>query len=138
MLQDLKDFSIEFPFLFYSILIFILFAIFGFFDIYQGETKEFSGVVIDRFHQLEHTSHGYGTVNSSRGGVSTIQTTDHTPEKYVVMVRADNGEVIKITTNATNFYNDTVNKRVDCYRRIGHYSGIVWSNNIKREIKWNE
>lgn len=102
--------------------VFIFIIIFMIVDCAMSKPKPFTGVIIEKHYVPASTSTGTGV--GSNGEV--IMTTSSESEKYIVFVRADNGEIIEVKCERGLYFLKAVKDRIDCSHMMGFFTGVQW------------
>ena len=107
---------------------------FIFSDVYNGEKKFTSGIVVDKFHQprvvMNNSSTTYSTKNTHYSqGTTTIH------EKFILYVRLKTGQVVEVNSDSDTYYNSKLESEVPLFYTVGAYSGINYGFCIDRR-KW--
>ena len=109
------------------IAIFFLGLAFFLIDGIASKPEPFYGSVIDKHYKSERnsTGTGYGMTSSSKSGV--IVTSEHESEKFLLMVKTDNGKVVTVECEPELYYEKQVGQKVDCKAYKGFLTGSTWS-----------
>ena len=109
------------------IAIIILGLAFFLIDGIASKPEPFYGTVIDKHYKAERnsTGTGYGMTSSGKRGV--IVTSEHESEKFLLMVKTDNGKVITIECKPELYYEKQVGQKIDCKAYKGFFTGSTWS-----------
>lgn len=90
----------------------------------RATVEHLSGEVVDKRYNGEQSHSGTGTVlmpNTSGGiGVGVVSTSSHSPEEFLLFVRAD--KVYKIEVGMQEFYSITIGDKIRFERTIGGLS----------------
>lgn len=113
-----------FGFLF-SILGFIAFIIV---DVFCGNFVYYNGTVIDKHYEPEQTSSGVGSAIATNGQVGIVSTFDHESEKFLLMVKKQNGEIVTTESEPEIYYQKKIGDVVVCKAYIGKWSIVDWTN----------
>ena len=108
------------------IAIIILGLAFFLIDGIASKPEPFYGTVIDKHYKAERnsTGTGYGMTSSGKSGV--IVTSEHESEKFLLMVKTDNGKVITIECKPELYYEKQVGQKIDCKAYKGFFTGSTW------------
>ena len=108
------------------IAIIILGLAFFLIDGIASKPEPFYGTVIDKHYKAERnsTGTGYGMTSSGKRGV--IVTSEHESEKFLLMVKTDNGKVITIECKPELYYEKQVGQKIDCKAYKGFFTGSTW------------
>jgi hypothetical protein len=131
-MRDLKEMFLDMPIIGSIILVIVLGIAFILVDGICTKPTEFSGIVLDKQYKAERnsTGTGYGMTSSGKSGV--IVTTEHEDEKFLVMVKMNNGEAVTAECKANIYYSKEKDSKIDCIINKGLFTGLVWSiNGIK-------
>ena len=109
------------------IAIFILGLAFFLIDGIASKPEPFYGSVIDKYYKAERniTGTGYGMTSSGKNGV--IVTSEHESEKFLLMVKTDNGKVVTVECEPELYYEKQVGQKIDCKAYKGFFTGSTWS-----------
>lgn len=109
------------------IAIFILGLAFFLIDGIASKPEPFYGSVIDKHYKAERnsTGTGYGMTSSGKSGV--IVTSEHESEKFLLMVKTENGNVVKVQCEPELYYEKQVGQKIDCKAYKGFFTGSIWS-----------
>lgn len=109
------------------IAIFILGLAFFLIDGIASKPEPFYGTVIDKHYKAERNSTGtsYGMTSSGKSGV--IVTSEHESEKFLLMVKTDNGKVVTVKCEPELYYEKQVGQKIDCKAYKGFFTGSTWS-----------
>ena len=109
------------------IAIFILGLAFLLVDGIASKPEPFYGTVIDKRYKAERnsTGTGYGMTSSGKGGV--IVTSEHESEKFLLMVKTENGKVVTVECEPELYYEKQVGQKIDCKAYKGFFTGANWS-----------
>ena len=109
------------------IAIIILGLAFFLIDGIASKPEPFYGTVIDKHYKAERnsTGTGYGMTSSGKSGV--IVTSEHESEKFLLMVKTDNGKVITVECKPELYYEKQVGQKIDCKAYKGFFTGSTWS-----------
>jgi hypothetical protein len=109
------------------IAIFILGLVFFLIDGIASKPEPFYGSVIDKHYKAEshRTGTGYGMTSSGKSGV--IVTSEHESEKFLLMVKTENGKVVTVECEPTLYYEKQVGQKIDCKAYKGFFTGSTWS-----------
>ena len=108
------------------IAIIILGLAFFLIDGIASKPEPFYGTVTDKHYKAERnsTGTGYGMTSSGKRGV--IVTSEHESEKFLLMVKTDNGKVITIECKPELYYEKQVGQKIDCKAYKGFFTGSTW------------
>lgn len=109
------------------IAIFILGLAFFLIDGIASKPEPFYGSVIDKYYKAKRnsTGTGYGMTSSGKSGV--IVTSEHESEKFLLMVKTDNGKVVTVECEPELYYEKQVGQKIDCKAYKGFFTGSTWS-----------
>lgn len=109
------------------IAIFILGLAFFLIDGIASKPEPFYGSVIDKYYKAERnsTGTGYGMTSSGKSGV--IVTSEHESEKFLLMVKTDNGKVVTVECEPELYYEKQVGQKIDCKAYKGFFTSSTWS-----------
>ncbi len=109
------------------IAIFILGLAFFLIDEIASKPEPFYGTVIDKHYKAERNSTGtsYGMTSSGKSGV--IVTSEYESEKFLLMVKTDNGKVVTVKCEPELYYEKQVGQKIDCKAYKGFFTGSTWS-----------
>lgn len=109
------------------IAIFILVLAFFLIDGIASNPVPFYGIVIDKHYKAEtnSTGTGYGMTSSGKGAV--IVTSEHESEKFLLMVKTENGNVVTVECEPKLYYKKQVGQKIDCKAYKGLFTGATWS-----------
>ena len=107
--------------------IFILGLAFFLIDGIASKPEPFYGTVIDKHYKAERnsTGTGYGMTSSGKSGV--IVTSEHESEKFLLLVKTDNGKVVTVECEHELYYEKQVGQKIDCKAYKGFFTGSTWS-----------
>ena len=96
-------------------------------DEIASKPEPFYGIVIDKHYKAERnsTGTGYGMTSSGKGGV--IVTFEHESEKFILMVKTENGKVVTIECEPELYYEKQVGQKIYCKAYKGFFTGSNWS-----------
>jgi hypothetical protein len=128
-MRDLKEMFLDMPVISGIILIIVLGMAFILVDGICTKPIEFSGQVIDKHYSAKRnsTGTGYGMMSNGKSGV--IVTTEHEDEKFLVMVKTNDGEVVTAECSASIYYSKYNGSILNCVKNKGFFTGLVWSIN---------
>lgn len=108
------------------IAIFILGLAFFLIDGIASNPEPFYGSVIDKHYKAgrNSTGTGYGMTSSGKSGV--IVTSEHESEKFLLMVKTDNGKVVTVECEPELYYEKQVGQKIDCKAYKGFFTGSTW------------
>lgn len=116
----------DMPILSSILAIFILGLVFLLIDGIASKPEPFYGSVIDKHYKAERnsTGTGYGMTSSGKSGV--IVTSEHESEKFLLMVKTDNGKVVTVECEPELYYEKKVGQKIECKAYKGFFTGSTW------------
>ena len=117
----------EMPIVSSLMLIFILGLVFVTIDGLASKPEPFTGSVIDKYYQAEKnsTSTGFGTTSDGKSGV--IVTTQHANQKFLLMVKNENGNIVTVECTSELYYEKQIGQQIYCKAYKGFFTGSIWS-----------
>lgn len=93
-----------------------------------SKPESFSGIIIDKNYNAEHSSigTGYGTSNGKSG---VIITSNYESEKFLIIVKTDIGKVITVECKPKLYYQKEIGQKIICIAHKGYFTGWTWSKN---------
>lgn len=111
----------------YALMVFfglvVLSIIGGATDALSGHNEETTGVVVSKHFTPGYTDRYYDTNTDS-------YRTRRVPDSRVVFIRLDTGEISEVSVNVHVFGTAEEGKYVPVIRRVGRFTGWVWSTSI--------
>lgn len=109
------------------IAIFVLVLAFLLIDVIASKPDPFYGSVIDKHYKAERnsTATGYGMTSSGKSGV--IVTSEHESEKFLLMVKNENGNVVTVECDPELYYEKQVGQKIHCKAYKGYFTKTTWS-----------
>lgn len=117
----------EMPIVSSLIAIFILGLAFLLIDGIASKPELFYGIVIDKHYKAERNSVGTGYGITSSGGNGVIVTSEHESEKFLLIVKTENGNVVTVECEPELYYEKQVGQEIDCKAYKGYFTGSIWS-----------
>lgn len=109
------------------ITIFILVLTFFLIDGIASKPEPFYGSVIDKHYKAERNSTGTGYGMTISGKSDVIVTSEYEIEKFLLMVKTDNGKVVNVECEPELYYEKQVGQKIDCKAYKGFFTGSTWS-----------
>jgi hypothetical protein len=108
------------------ILIFIIGLVFLMIDRIASKAEPFYGNVVDRHYKAERnsTGTGYGMTSSGKGGI--VVTSQHEREKFLIMVKTENGNIVTVECEPKLYYEKRVGQKIECKAYKGFFTGSTW------------
>lgn len=109
------------------IAIIILGLTFLLIDGIASKPEPFYGSVIDKHYKAERniTGTGYGMTSNGTSGV--IVTSEHECEKFLLMVKTENGNVVTVECEPELYYEKQIGQKIYCKAYKGFFTGSTWS-----------
>lgn len=123
----IRDMFEDMPIVSSLIAIFILGLAFFLIDGIASKPEPFYGTVIDKHYKAERNSTGTGYGMTSSGKSCVIVTSEHESEKFLLMVKTDNGKVVTVECEPELYYEKQVGQKIDCKAYKGFFTGSTWS-----------
>jgi hypothetical protein len=109
------------------ITIFILVLTFFLIDGIASKPEPLYGSVIDKHYKAERNSTGTGYGMTISGKSDVIVTSEYEIEKFLLMVKTDNGKVVNVECEPELYYEKQVGQKIDCKAYKGFFTGSTWS-----------
>lgn len=107
------------------ILAFILFL---FVDVIFGRLVEYEAIIIDKHYVPEKNSTGVGNYIDANGQVGIISTSSHESEKFLIIVKAVNGQIVTTESEPSIYYKKEIGDSVLCKSFLGLLTGTEWTS----------
>lgn len=91
------------------------------------EPKPFYGTVIDKRYKAERNSTGTGYGMTSNGKMGVVVTSESEPEKFLVMVKTESGQIVTVKCSPELYYEKEIGEEIDCVNYVGSFTGMSWS-----------
>lgn len=116
--------------LLYAALVISIWALYGVVDSLSSKKKHFTGTIIDKLYKPDASSTGIGHGVTSSGGMATTVISNHSPERWFVMVDIGNGEIEKVYCSDDFFYKKTTTtgSKIEFSANIGGISKKIISD----------
>lgn len=95
------------------LIIIVALVIFLLVDIFCSKPKRFTGEIIDKQYKAESASTNTGVVTNSNGNTTVITTTEFNPEKWILIVKKQDGEIITVKSSSEIYYSKSIGESVD-------------------------
>ena len=92
-----------------------------------ARSETFYGYVVDKHYQAADNSIGSGTVVNSNGETGVLTTYNQKREKFLLMVKTENGKIVTVECEPELYYGKTINEQIECEANKGLITGSVWS-----------
>ena len=127
MKHIIKEMFKEMPIITYTMLFLIFLISFICFDIFKSNKEIFNGIIVDKHYKAEVNKTGYGYGTTSNGGSGVIITNSNESEKFLIMVKNEQGHVLTVDCDSDLYYTKEIGSNVECIKKIGKYTNTVWS-----------
>lgn len=97
-------------------------------DVFCGRCVEYNAVVVDKHYKAEENSYGVGSSIGANGQVGIVSTSEHESEKFLLMVKKENDEIVTTECEPELYYQKKIGDTVLCNMHLGRFSGADWSN----------
>lgn len=108
------------------IALMISFLIFILMDDIFSKPVYFSGIVVDKHYKAKSTRTGTGFGATSNGQTGVVVTTETEPEKFLIMVKTENGKIITADCEPEVYYAKREGQPIECYWSKGIFTGWNW------------
>ena len=123
----LKDFYRDTPVLSSILTILLVALLFILADMLLSKPQSFDGYVIDKHYKAEQISTGTGTAVGSNGTVGVVTITEIDPEKFLIMVRTIDGQIITVESEPELYYKKEIGDKITSIAFKGIFTGATWS-----------
>lgn len=89
-------------------------------------TIRLNGVVVDKQYEPEHDNVSTGTAVSSDGKVGVVTTHNHESEKYILIVRNQQNEIVSVDCEPKLYYSKKIGQTVIYDDYQGCFSGLSY------------
>lgn len=114
-----------------GIMAIMLLLIAGYFvDRVGSKSVSVSGIVVDKHYKAERNSNGVGYGTSSSGNTGMVVTSSRESEKFLIMVRSNEGHIVTTESTADIFYSKEIGDDVVFEAYKGWITGIVYTNRM--------
>lgn len=112
-----------------SIFIAIFILVFTFFliDGIASKPEPFYGIIIDKHYKAERNSTSTGYVMPISGESGVIVTSEYESEKFLLMVKIEDVQVVTVECEPTLYYEKQVGQKIYCKAYKGFFTGSIWS-----------
>jgi hypothetical protein len=109
-----------------TLMVFVILFAFISLDGLLPTAEYHSGHVVDKHYTAEskRTGTGFGVTGGGQTGV--IITTEREPENYLLMVRAENGEIVTVKCEPELYYEKEIGEPVEFVVYKGWFTGMSW------------
>lgn len=121
----IRDFFEDMPILSSICAIGLLAIVFILVDLLCCKPKPFWGEIEDKRYVSARHSSGVGVINS--GKTATFVHSDNEPEKFLMMVRTKDNEIVTVECSPELYYQKEIGQKVVCNSFEGYFTGIAWS-----------
>jgi hypothetical protein len=123
-MRQLIEFFEDMPIIGIIVTLMVLVFLFVLVDGAASIPTSLSGEVVGKHYEPMRTSIGNGNGLGNEGGVVTTTTTEITPEKFLIMVKTENDEIITVKCSPELYYREKVGDTIDLYVYEGFFTGI--------------
>lgn len=104
----------------------ILGTIFLFIDGITSKPEFYYGNVIDKHYlaKKHRTGTGFGVTGDGRIGI--ITTSENEPEKFILMVKTENGDIVTTDCKPEIYYKKEIGQEIEIAIYKGRFTGIDW------------
>jgi hypothetical protein len=95
-------------------------------DSLMGVPEQLQGTVLEKHYVPERSSTGTG-VGSAGGKTAVVITSEHDPEKFLVMVRTPAGKIETVKCSPELYYQKEVGDQLQFRIKRGRFTGSKWS-----------
>jgi len=123
----MRDFFEDSPVVATLIGIVVLFFVFVIIDCIGSKSEILVGNVIDKHYKAESIHYGTKTNYISKGNYETITTREVDPEKYLIIAKFNDGQIVTVECSTNLYYQKNVGDKIDVKINKGLLSGAIWS-----------
>lgn len=87
----------------------------------------YNGYVVDKRYQAESNKIGTGVGVSSSGKSAIVITSESEPEKFLIMVKTEDGKISTVKCSPELYYKKEIGDKIQFKANKGMFTGIVWS-----------
>lgn len=109
----------------WAILAFVAFVLV---DVVFIKRVEYTGIIIDKHYAPSQSSYGVGNTINANGQVGIISTSSYEAEKFLIMVKTVNGQIVTTESEPELYYKNKIGDSVLCKSFLGRLTGIDWYN----------
>lgn len=111
-----------------SILALILFGlVFILVDGLMSKPEYYSGNVIDKHYSSASHKTGTGVGVTSSGQTGVVMTSESEPEKFLLIVKTENGKVVTAKCKPELYYQKEIGQSIEFAVYKGRFTGMSWS-----------
>lgn len=127
MIREIREMFEDMPIIAGIATILVLGLAFILIDGIAGKSEPFYGTVIDKYYKAERNGigTGYGITSSGKSGV--IVTSEYEGEKFLLMVKNQNGNVVTVECKPQLYYEKQIGEKIECKAYKGWISGSIYS-----------
>jgi hypothetical protein len=85
-----------------------------------------NGVIVDKQYEAEHNNVSTGTAVTSDGKVGVVTTHNHESEKYILIVRNQQNEIVSVDCEPKLYYSKKIGQTVIYDDYQGYFSGFSY------------
>lgn len=104
-------------------------------DGFGARSETFYGNVVDKHYQAADNSIGNGLIVNSNGDTGVLTTYEQKREKFLLIVKTENGKIVTVKCEPELYYGKTINEQIECKAYKGLITGRVWSLRGVRYLK---
>lgn len=104
------------------VLLIVLFLI----DMFFSKPIITNGIVLDKQYYPGQVSIGTGVGTNSSGNSTIITTTQVTSEKFVIIVRKENNQIVTVESNAKKYYASKIGDLIDFNTYYGVFTHWIY------------
>lgn len=93
----------------------------------MSKPEYFSGNVIDKHYKAESHRTGTGVGVTSSGQTGVVMTSESEPEKFLLMVKTENGKVVTAKCKPELYYQKEIGQSIEFAVYKGRFTGMSWS-----------
>lgn len=96
-------------------------------DVLMSKPEYFSGNVIDKHYKAKSHRTGTGVGVTSSGKTGVVMTSESEPEKFLLIVKTENGRVVTAKCEPELYYQKEIGQSIEFAIYKGRFTGMAWS-----------